>query len=216
MKKDENDRKEKRILRVSAILLAAGDSNRFGAENKLLWHYGGRPMYQYAMETLVRWRQEEKQGEEVCVQDLICVSQYEILLNEAVKRGIKPVENKKSCLGISHSIQLGIERCTETDAFLFFVCDQPNLRIETLKNMNQMAAAIAEKNKIWIVCAGKNGEPRNPAIFSVSLKEELQKLSGDTGGKQIIKRYPQYVSVCETAENKELIDFDRKSSFSCH
>ena len=62
----------------------------------------------------------------------------------------------------------------------------------------------------------KTGEPRNPAIFSVSLKEELQKLSGDTGGKQIIKRYPQYVSVCETAENKELIDFDRKSSFSCH
>ncbi|MDO4453245.1 MAG: nucleotidyltransferase family protein [Eubacteriales bacterium] len=216
MKKDKNDRKAKKILRVSAILLAAGDSTRFGIENKLLWDYDGRPMYQYAMETLVQWRQQEEQGEAICIKDVICVSQYETLLNEAAKRGIKPVENKKSGLGISHSIQLGIEQCTDTDAFLFFVCDQPNLRSETLKGMGQMAAAVSEKNKKWIVCAGKKGKPRNPAIFSASLREELQKLSGDTGGKQIIKRYPQYVFVCEAAEKQELIDFDRKSSFLNH
>ena len=213
MNKDGEDTRQKKKIRISAILLAAGNSTRFGSENKLLWHYGQKPMYQYAMELLSNWKKEEDQEDKICVKDLICVSQYDTILKAAVQNRMKPVENKKSDLGISYSMQLGIESCKETDAFLFFVCDQPNLKIETLKNMGRRAAALLEKDQRWIVCAGKEGQPRNPAIFSAFFKKELQNLSGDIGGKQLIKKYPQYVWVCEAAEDQELMDFDQKSSF---
>lgn len=213
MNKNEEDTIQKKKIRISAILLAAGNSTRFGSENKLLWHYGQKPMYQYAMELFSNWKKEEDQEDEICVKDLICVSQYDTLLKAAVQNRMKPVKNKKSDLGISYSIQLGIEACKETDAFLFFVCDQPNLKVETLKKMSRRAVDLSKKGLIWIVCAGKEGQPRNPAIFSAFFKKELQNLSGDIGGKQLIRKYHQYVWVCEAAEEQELIDFDQKSSF---
>ena len=40
--------------------------------------------------------------------------------------------------------------------------------------------------------------------------QELLKLEGDTGGRQIMKKYPDEVIICETTK-KELHDIDQKT-----
>ena len=58
-----------------------------------------------------------------------------------------------------------------------------------------------------IVCAGHGERRGNPVLWDRSYFPELLELTGDTGGRQVIKRYPERVRLVECGE-KELADVD--------
>ena len=50
---------------------------------------------------------------------------------------------------------------------------------------------------------------RNPKIFSSRYREELLKLSGDTGGRQIIDAHKKDLLLVEAESEDEVKDIDR-------
>jgi molybdenum cofactor cytidylyltransferase len=48
----------------------------------------------------------------------------------------------------------------------------------------------------------------NPKIFSSRYKEELMRLSGDTGGRQIIAAHPDDILLVEAESEDEVTDID--------
>ena len=48
----------------------------------------------------------------------------------------------------------------------------------------------------------------NPCIFSKKYYRELMEITGDKGGKQIIKRYPEDVTYLKISDERELQDVD--------
>lgn len=183
------------------IYLAAGKSCRYG-KNKLLEAVGEKPMYRHLLDILTMMKKDEPQRYE-----LVVVSAYEEILETASALSLKAVKNDHQELGISHSIRLGIEACGEIgrhDHLLFAVADQPYLQEEELFGFLHMYL----RSYKGIGCMSWHGEPGNPVIFQGKFVPELLSLTGDIGGKSIVKAHPQELYLYEADSEKSLTDID--------
>lgn len=191
------EKKDKIVL----VLLAAGDSRRFGG-NKLLTLVGGRPMYRHLAEELLAIPRESFYRK-------LVVSQYEQILTDLGRNGFEPVENRDSGLGISHSIRLALERMDgREDGVCFAVCDQPWLRGQTILDM---IAGWRQSGK-GLACLSCGGVDGNPALFARSYEPELGMLTGDQGGKAVIRRHMEDLYRHETGNPEELEDIDTREN----
>ena len=117
------------------------------------------------------------------------------------------VLNRKPELGISRSIRLGIhkleQQCPEIDGILFMVCDQPWLKKRTLiRLLSEFSGGILA------VSSGKKAG--NPVIFSDIYIEELSRLTGDMGGRHVLRRHMADVRFLEVDDSRELQDIDTR------
>lgn len=195
-------------MRLAVVVLAAGNSRRFGS-NKLLYEIDGKKMYERCLsvvEKLIREVPGERAplvGWEVSV---TVVTQYEEIAATAVSRGFEAVVNPRPQDGISSSLRLGLGANPEVDACLFTVADQPWLTGTTLR---ALVLTWRDSGK-GIACAAAGGIPGNPCIFSAKYFPELLALRGDTGGKRVVRAHPEDVALLEVTDEKELTDIDTK------
>ena len=187
-------------MNMTLILLAAGDSVRFNG-NKLLYEINGKPMYRYIIEEI------DQLPKDLFFRKLI-VTQYDEIMECMKDSGYKIIVNRDSRLGISHSIHLALKELEyENTDFLFAVCDQPFLNSFTIE---ALVKGFYESKK-GLACLCLKGEPGNPAIFAGSYRKELMELTGDKGGKKIIRAHPSDVFLLEAESADELKDIDKLS-----
>ncbi len=188
--------------KIALVLLAAGDSRRFGG-NKLLSDVGGIPMYRHLADQVAALP-----GDLFCQK--ILVTQYPEIAEDLESSGYEVVENTQSCLGISHSIHLALDHLhKQTDAACFAVCDQPWLRGETI----QAFLKQWKHSDKGIGCLGYKDRLGNPGVYSRNYFTELYALSGDVGGKQVLSRHQDDVYLYMVENEKELTDIDKNA---CH
>lgn len=184
-------------MKINAILMAAGNSCRFGS-NKLLYMVDGKTMFQHTLEKVLA-------VEPGLFHHMIVITQYQEVMKQAkaMNQDIRIRENHNSQLGISHSIQLGLE-AEIADAYAFFVCDQPWLKVETIDEFIKEF----KNSKKTLGCVTQNGHLGNPAIFTNRYYQELLDLKGDVGGKSVMKKHMEEVFFYEVEDYKELVDID--------
>ena len=183
--------------KFALIMLAAGNSHRFGS-NKLLYEIDGMPMY---LRTL---RQLQKAVSELGNCEIIVVTQYEEIADKAQASGARVLINPHPERGISSSMQIGLATAKESTACLFTVSDQPWLTAETIVNLVHKF----QSEQKGMACTIRDGKTGNPCIFSRKYYQELMEITGDKGGKQIINRHPEDVTYLEIEDAKELVDVD--------
>ena len=183
-------------MRLGCVILAAGNAARFG-ENKLLTEFRGRPLIEWAFAALPPER----------LAAVTVVTQYEAVAALARDRGFSVVRNEAPELGVSHSVALGTralkERC---EGLLFLVADQPLLGRQTVERI--LDRFLAEPDRIVVPAAGER--KGNPCVFPAALFPDLEALTGDRGGKQLIRRFPERVERVSVAP-QELFDVDTLS-----
>lgn len=189
-------------MKAALIYMASGFGSRFGA-NKLLEELEGRPLYRHGLDCLLQVKADlEQEGWQA---DILVVSQYEEILKEARQLGAEPVYNGRSSQGISASISLGTGAAgPETEMFVYCVADEPRLRRETVTGF--LTAFAVCGYGVGCVCAG--GRRGNPAAFAGRYREELMALTGDRGGSQLMRLYPEDLWLYQVPE-EELRDVDR-------
>lgn len=180
---------------LSAIILAAGNSSRFGS-NKLLHTVNNIPMYQHTVNLIEHLNPAQK----------IIVTKYPNLYKR-IPADFHIVENYATDLGQSHSMQMGIKKSLQLDlqitGFLFIVSDQPYLTIDSLQKLyrtwqqHQGICALAYKHKRG-----------NPIIFARKYIDELLEIKGDIGGRYIIKNHLDELTLVQANSAKELVDID--------
>lgn len=213
---------------MDAVMLAAGNSTRFG-ENKLLCLLDGKPVYRYMLKLLYRKQNQHK------IRHLIVVSQYGEILADVREHfpGVQAVCNPEPEKGISGSIRLGLsclmqlagnaqaapdavsgmQPCGHGDACLFAVADQPGFSESSFDKMLD----FWERHPYGIVAAGLAAQPgqdaqmKNPVIFSSEHYPQLLALSGDCGGKQVIRRHMEDAGLCPLPA-AELEDLDTRQA----
>ncbi len=185
-------------MTLHIIYLAAGNSRRFGS-NKLLYPWKGKPMYRWGLEALAAacdghpdWR-------------IIAVSQYQELLEDAVKNvpSVVPVFSRQSREGISYSIRAGLS-AGEAAYYGFLAADQPEIGAELLEQF--FSEMIQGRHSLG--CVSCRGEDGNPTCFSAEFRTQLEQLTGDCGGKRVMKRYPERIWRLETDRQEQLEDID--------
>lgn len=189
------------MLKIHFVLLAAGKSQRYGKEDKLLEQIGGKSLLSIMVNKIIGIKKEWKG----------CT----VLVTSEEKFGLygeheSCVVNRHPDYGISYSISLALD-CMRNrpewrtgDAVCFCVCDQPFLKESTLTEMLE-GYLLSGKG---IGCIWKNG-PKNPCVFREEYFAELKKLSGDQGGKKILKKHLEDV-YCHNAGKEEVWDMDEK------
>lgn len=186
--------------KISIILLAAGDSRRFGAENKLLHKIQGKTMFQHCLDKMLRLE----------CRDISVVTQFDEIADIARSAGAKVLYNPHPQEGISSSVKIGLKANLSSDAWMFAVCDQPWLTLETLEAL--ISCYFSSGKGIAALSSG--GKIGNPCIFSSKYKDELLQLTGDVGGKHVIVKHRDDTAVYQLEDEKELEDIDYKAGDS--
>ena len=179
--------------KIAVILEAAGNSSRFGSNKLLHIMDDGRPMIASILDAV----------RPLDVYKKVLVTQYDEVASMAPEFDV--VMNDRPDLGISRSMQLGLAAAGDADAYMFCVCDQPGLTAATLERLIE----AYKKGTAGIVSLSWKGKMCNPKIFSSRYKEELMKLSGDTGGRQIIASHKDDILLVEAESEDEVKDIDR-------
>ena len=184
-------------MKINLILLAAGNSNRFKG-NKLITSVNDKPMYMNVVEKTLKLKFRFNK--------IILITQYEDIKEALVQQHIQVVMNKNIELGISHSIKLGIQTDMEADAYMFMVCDQPFISLES---MEKLIDRFMKSNK-GMACVQYEGKLGNPTIFSRKYTQELLSLNGDVGGKSIMKKHLYDLEKVQISHKVELMDIDTR------
>lgn len=195
-------------MKFHMIILAAGFGSRFGS-NKLIVPLEGKPLYQYVLDKVTATKKKRND-----ISDIVIVTQYDEIECEAEQRHLKCVRNIHSEDGISSSMKLGLLEASKEDGlhldnYVFFVADQPNLQIDTVDSFLEAFLAA----DCGIGCVRSGDRPGNPVIFAGRYVDRLLELKGDTGGKQLIRRYPEDVFFYEI-DIDEAEDIDTPSDIN--
>jgi len=180
-------------MSIGAVLLAAGQSSRFGG-NKLLADFGGRPVVCRAMEAV----------RELAPVRRVIVTGNEEIAALAKTYGFAVISNRQPELGLSRSIHLGVESMADLDAVLLLTGDQPLLTGKTLK---RLCSQFKDGEK-GIACLRDGTHSGNPAILSNRYFPKLLALEGDCGAKGILRANEQDLTVVSCSREDELEDCD--------
>jgi len=182
---------------ITAVILAAGASKRFG-RNKLLEMINGKPMIRWVVESALNSMVDEVivvlgfEAERVAetIKDLPC----KIVVNENYKEGM------------SSSVKCGLRNTmNKSMAILVIPGDCPLIRSE---DMNKVINRYLESRKP-IVIATHKGKRGHPILISREIFEEVLRISEEGMGlKEVIKKHEGEIAYAETENEGVTIDID--------
>jgi molybdenum cofactor cytidylyltransferase len=187
---------------ISAIILAAGESKRMGQPKQLL-PFGGSTVLGQIVETLL-----PSQAAEIIV---VLGYQAEKVIPQIAREPVKIVVNPDFRQGMSSSIKCGLSHISEAaDGVMIVLGDQPLIEKETIDLLIENHC----QSKRGIILPVHKGIRGHPVIFKiVKYKDELMRLTGDIGGKQIIERHPSDVLEVEVDSESVVRSIDVESDY---
>ena len=195
---EEREREEEKEP-ITLVLLASGSSRRFGAKNKLLAAWKGKPLYCCQLDALLEAKDRLQQSG-LSTEIMVVSCHREILTDPNYAGIVSMVPNPWHAEGISASVRLGARLAP--GAVAYFAADQPFFGgedvVRLLKEYRRSGKAMA--------CAYSD-HAANPAVFSGSAKKRLLKIEGDKGPIGIIRSHPTEVYYYVVAAEK-LRDID--------
>lgn len=146
---------------------------------------------------------------------VIVVTRFSEITEACEKLGFRVIRNDIAQEGIASSLRLGLAAADPEAAAMFCVCDQPVLRVDTILAMLDAYEAECRNGQGMIqndriLAAGCNGHAGNPVIFGPAYRTELLRLTGDKGGRVIMKAHDSNVHIFAAGEN-ELRDVDARA-----
>jgi molybdenum cofactor cytidylyltransferase len=190
---------------TGAIILAAGLSRRLGqGQNKLLLPLGGKPVLAHVLTAALGSR----------ARPIVLVLGHQAdLVREAVKDympGLRVVENPAFAEGQSTSLRIGLATLLalpedeQVSGAIFLLGDQPLITASTLNKLLE----LRESSQKQIVLPLYQGQRGNPVLFARELAEELLGITGDDGGRSILKRHPEEIATLELGTPAANLDVD--------
>lgn len=186
-----------RMNEITAIVLASGFSRRMGC-NKLLLDIDGIPMISHVLKLL----------KDFDFREVLVVTGYSGIERIAKIFGFQTVLNDSPEIGQSHSVVLGVTASPDSGGWLFFNGDTPQLKTGTIRRILETAEANKTGSREKILVPRYGGRPGQPVYFPPGFYGELTALTGDEGGRQVIRRHPSDVCYLDIADAGQGIDID--------
>jgi len=189
---------------IAVIILAAGQSTRFG-EKKMIYQLGnGKTMLRACVEKY-----------QTVFANVTTVLSDDSEIQQSVKGlGVSFVISKHSSQGMSQSLIAGVQSQPNAKAWMVVLGDMPYVTVETIMTL---AVNATEDNIVVPMCCAQQG---NPVIFGRDFSTNLMSLSGDVGAKHVIKDHSSSVLEVAVEDQGVLLDIDRPESISlinrCH
>ena len=181
---------------VLGILLAGGDSSRFGEQNKLFVEIEGKPVIENATKNLIDSGVESVK--------IVTGYQAELVEEKLSHLDVEFLYNKDWKMGQSTSVRRGIDAILEETTVVFALGDMPFVKSSSINEL----ISVQRNEKVGdVFVASYKGKRGNPVLFRASVMEILKEgLRGDEGGNSILKDLG--MNLVETGDKGVLFDID--------
>lgn len=184
------------VERVAAVVLAAGESRRFGGP-KLIVPFEGKPLLQHALDAA-----NGSSVAEVIV--IVGHAAHEVLAAIDLGRA-RGIVNEAYASGQASSLQAGLRAAANADAVVVVLGDQPRVTpalIDAVVERQRSARAAA------VVCTWR-GRRSPPTLLHRDLWPALKALSGDVGARDLLASRDDVAVVDVAGALGTLEDVDR-------
>jgi len=187
---------------IYGIILAAGEGKRMG-KLKLTLPLGNKKLIEWVLQAakltpldkyFLVVRPEDK--------DIIKIGKAwgaEIVLNPDFRKGMS-TSIKKALLKINTQ---------EAEGFFLILGDQPLI---TSKIINKLIKSFSPGKEEIVVPYFKD-KRGNPVLFDICWKDELMAVTGDVGGRVLIKAHPEKVKRVNVSDETILFDIDQEKDY---
>lgn len=188
---------------ITAIVLAAGTSQRMGTQNKLLLPWGDSTIVATVVDTVVSAGPDET----IVVIGPEAATMKKVLGN----RPIRFVVNERFKEGMASSIVCGIQAAANPEiGIMLLLGDMPSILTKTLTNLCHL---FRQQEGKCIVAPVMNGRQGNPVIFPPVLRPQLLQLTGDRGPKLFLEKYKEMLVTLPVTDPGIFIDVDTQVDF---
>lgn len=192
---------------LSAILLAAGESRRMGAANKLLLTYRGQPLIRQAAVQLLASGVREV--------ILVLGHQAEAVREALDDLALRFVRHPDFSRGMRSSIQKGAA-AIDPSATGFLVCpgDMPLLRTAHHNALIELFTTEVSAGKTPIVRPFFRDLPGHPVLFHRRFLPELLQLREGEGCRPVIRQNARHLLRWETPDPAYVVDVDTEATYA--
>lgn len=181
--------------RVFALVLAAGQSRRFGGD-KLTVELNGQPLLAHVLNWVAEAREHGDLAGGLAVlpegnpdrESILLGSRLEYVFNGSPERGV------------AESLRIGLAalaaRHPDAEAALVAQGDQPRLRREVIP-MLLSAWSATGRPVVRPRYAGEPDTPGHPVLLDRSIWERARELDGDAGFAPLLRKYPDLVTTVD-------------------
>lgn len=188
--------------RVSAVVLAAGTSERFGGELP-------KQLHSFRGETLVRRAARVALASAAAEVVMVTGHRADDVERAVAGLDVRVVRNPDHARGQSTSVRAGLAAIDPRSAGALFVpCDQPLLDAATLDRLIARFAELPPQRGPWAVAPAYRGRRGSPVLVGRGLFAALEELAGDVGGRRVLAARPDRVVVVEVDDAAPLADVD--------
>ena len=186
---------------VAAIVLAAGESRRFGQPKQLL-PVGDKTMIQHVVDIALDSSLE---------QVIVVLGCRAAEIGESIAgRPVQVVANQEWKSGLSSSVRTGLLAVKpEVSAALFVLADQPGVTAEVIAKLVERY----QETHAPIVVPTHRGRRGNPVLFARSLFAKLMEVKGDQGGRRLIAEYGDELEEIEMETEAIFADIDTADDY---
>ena len=192
---------------VYAIILAAGESRRFGQKNKLFLPCGSETILEASVRNILNSR----------------VDGTVIVLGHQADR-VKELLRKFSCLtvinpdyreGMGSSVVVGIDYWLErigripTAGFLFALSDQPFILPAVIDNL----IGKYRDSRADIVVPVFNGRRGHPSIVNRKYADEIRQVADRWGAREVLLRHPDKILSVPVEAEGVILDIDTPKDY---
>ncbi len=162
-------------MKTAGLLLAAGASRRFGAEDKLLAPFEGKPLVSHAAEALRQANADVLIA--VTGSDAVagCLAGFTIVR----PIGEEVAQSRSLAAGVAEAMRIGADR------LLVVLGDMPRITPDLCREV------MARCGEAGGSAAFDGKRPQPPACFSRALYPDLARLTGDRGAGTLLRTLPQ-------------------------
>ncbi len=223
-------------MTIGALVLAAGQSKRFGGDKRQATLPNGKLVIQQTLEkvsavfddVLVVLRAEDRELRERLVKLFPDLNYHHAPDSE---------------LGMGHSLASGISQIEGWDGVFVFLGDMPFVEVGTLEQLKleikpssrpegaarsgetssrlelaeqaerrDPSASLGMRGRILV--PSYNNKPGHPVYFDSVFFKELAAISGDTGARTVIKNHEDAIKVIEVDDKGVLSDIDQQADLA--
>jgi molybdenum cofactor cytidylyltransferase len=187
---------------IAAVVLAAGESSRMGADKPLLM-YRGRTFLENIISALceagIRRVVVVLGHHAELIQQSIDLSSVEVVINQDYRQGQ------------TSSLQAGLRvlAANKPEGVVLCLADHPSISIDTVHNLIQHFKSTGKP----VVIPQLNGKHGHPVLVGREVFDQIAALGPDQGADTVIHRYRDQTEFAEVPDPGILIDVDDPESY---
>lgn len=193
-------------MSVGALILAAGQSSRMGAANKLLLQNKDESFVHHATRMAVLSH----------FKPVIVVLGHEAdrIQQELADLPVSFIVNADYQQGLSTSLKIGLRALpANIDGAAIILADMPAIDHAVL---DRLYAVFQAEPKALAVVPDYQGQWGNPCVIAAALFPEIEKLSGDQGARKILEAHRDDVVEMPVSSPATLLDIDTPDDWALY